>query len=111
MFFGYGKSGHSESFTFALSVIGHSTGIKVSPHDLRRTYASVAATCSIPPIALKLLIAHSVGSDVTSGYQVFSTEQLRESAQAVADRFKELCAIEAPTGANVSLLRSGAIHS
>ena len=54
VFFGYGKSGHCESFTYALSQIADKTGIRVSPHDLRRTYASVAATTpDIPPIALK----------------------------------------------------------
>jgi len=101
----YGTKGYTRSFMFALEQIAAATGIKVSPHDLRRTYASVAATCSIPAIALKLLIAHSTGNDVTHGYTIFSTEQLREAAQVVATRFKELCKIEAPAGANIVGLR------
>ena len=60
MFPGHGSaSGHCESFTWACAQIGYVTGVKVSPHDLRRTYASMAGTSNIPPIALKLLIAHS----------------------------------------------------
>jgi integrase len=102
VFPGYGKSGHCESFTYALSQIGDVTGIKVSPHDLRRTYASVAATCSIPPIALKMLIAHSTGSDVTDGYTILTPEQLRDAAQVVANRFGDLCGIVTPTGENVA---------
>ena len=102
VFPGYGKSAYCQSFGYALGQISKSTGITVSPHDLRRTYASIAASCPIPPIALKMLIAHSTGSDVTSGYIQLSTEQLREAAQAVADRFKVLCQIETPTGENVA---------
>jgi len=48
VFPGYGKSGHCESFQYALSQMGKATGIELSPHDLRRTYASLAATCEIP---------------------------------------------------------------
>src|SRR5262249_31440862 len=59
VFFGYGRSGHCESFNFALRQMRERTGIQVSPHDLRRTYASIAATFAIPPIALKMLISHS----------------------------------------------------
>jgi integrase len=101
VFFGYGKSGHCESFTYALSQIGAATGIRVSPHDLRRTFTSIAATCTIPPVALKMLISHSTGSDVTAGYVILSQQQLRDAAQVVADRIKELCGIEMPSGDNV----------
>jgi integrase len=103
IFPGHGSaSGHCESFTWACGQIGYATRIKVSPHDLRRTFASIAATCSIPPIALKMLIAHSVGGDVTSGYIQLSPADFRAAAQVVADRFKELCGIESPTGENVA---------
>jgi hypothetical protein len=47
-------------------------------------------------MALKVLVGHSLG-DVTGGYVVMTVERLREPAQKVADRMKELCHI-APTG-------------
>ena len=43
---------------------------------------------------LKALVNHSYGDDVTAGYIIGSVERLREPAQRVADRLKELCAIE-----------------
>jgi integrase len=106
VFFGYGKSGHSEAFPFAMRQISQVIGLKLSPHDLRRTYASIAATCEIPPIALKMLIAHSTGTDVTSGYTILSQVQLREAAQKVADKLKQLCSIPEPQGDNVVPLQA-----
>jgi integrase len=101
VFPGHGKSGHCESFSYALSQIEETTGITTSPHDMRRTFASIAATCEIPPVALKMLIAHSAGSDVTFGYVQLSLPDFRKAAQKVADRFKELCGIAKPGGENV----------
>jgi integrase len=92
VFPGDGKSGHCESFTYALRQIATATGISVSPHDIRRTFATVAEATEISPLALKLLVAHSPGGDVTSGYTIMSPARLREAAQKVADRLKELCA-------------------
>jgi hypothetical protein len=42
---------------------------------------------------------------VTSGYVVLSTERLRQAAQRVADRLKELCGLKGPEGKNVEKLR------
>jgi integrase len=101
VFYGYGKTGHTQAFGYALAQIAAKTGIQVSPHDLRRTFASIAATCTIPPIALKMLIAHSTGGDVTAGYTILTPQQFRDAAQTVADRIKELCQIDMVTGENV----------
>ena len=69
-------------------------GLKVSVHDMRRTYASTAgATPGITPAQLKNLLNHSNG-DVTEEYQVFHVNDLREPAQLIADRMKKLCGIE-----------------
>jgi integrase len=104
VFPGDGKTGHCQSFTLALRQIGAATGIEVSPHDLRRTFATVAQATEISPLALKLLVAHSAGGDVTSGYTFMTQAQLREAAQKVCDRLKELCGIAAPEGENVARL-------
>jgi integrase len=98
VFPGNSAAGHSSSFGNALRQIGAATGIKVSPHDLRRTFITVAEGCEISPLSLKLLVSHSTGSDVTAGYVQMSTAQLREPAQRVADRLKELCGIEPVEG-------------
>jgi hypothetical protein len=90
------KSGHLEEPKFSLRLVADLTGILVSAHDLRRTYVTVAESTDISPLALKALVNHSLGGDVTSGYIVATVERLREPAQRVADRLKELCGIGAP---------------
>jgi integrase len=95
------RSGHIEEPRFALRLVKEATNITVTPHDLRRTYVTVAENTDISPLALKALVNHSLGDDVTSGYVQMTVERLREPAQRVADKFKELCAIVgAPTGAS-----------
>jgi integrase len=125
------KSGHIEEPKFAFSEIAEATararaetagekvgkdgpspeqivefGITVSPHDLRRTFITVAEATDISPLALKALVSHSIGSDVTSGYVQLTVERLREPAQLVCDRLKKLCGIVVPGGDNVERVAS-----
>jgi len=95
------KSGHMEEPRFALKRIEGATGIKATVHDLRRTFVTVAESCDIPVYALKGLVNHSMGSDVTAGYVVAGPERLREPMQKVTDKFKELIGLVAPVGENV----------
>ena len=55
-------------------------------------------------MAIKALVNHAVGSDVTSGYAIMTTERLREAAQRVCDKLKELCGVAPPAGENVAKL-------
>jgi len=86
-------SGHIEEPKFALQQIATATGIRISPHDLRRTFITVAEAADISPLALKALVNHALGNDVTSGYVQMTVERLREPAQKVCDRLIELCGI------------------
>ena len=95
------KSGHMEEPRFALKRIQQATGIKATVHDLRRTFITVAESCDIPVYALKGLVNHSMGSDVTAGYVVAGPDRLREPMQKVTDKFKELIGLVAPGGDNV----------
>jgi integrase len=89
-----------------LELVREATGINVSAHDLRRTFASIAESTDISPFALKGLLNHALPGDVTSGYVIMSIDRLREPAQKVADRMKELCGVPAPSGENVARIRS-----
>jgi integrase len=73
--------------------IAEATGIAVSSHDLRRTYAQAAITAGVHTLALKGLLNHGVseGGDVTLGYINLSTEDLREPAQRVANQLAAWC--------------------
>ena len=106
VFPGPGKTGHITSADKALRGIADATGIKVSCHDLRRTFASVAA--DIPDVswlALKVMLNHTTKGDVTAGYVQISTEQLRAAVQRVSDKLQGLCEVQPIAGANVAKLR------
>lgn len=90
---------------YPLGEVAKATGIYVSAHDLRRTYIGIAEATDMSPYALKALVNHSAGNDVTAGYLGMGTERLREPAQRVADRIRTLCEIQPPTGEKVKRLR------
>ena len=99
------KSGHIEEPKFALQQIEQACGVRISTHDLRRTFLTVAESCDISPLALKSLVNHSVGGDVTAGYVQMTPERLREPAQKVANKISALCGIATLVGDNVAKLR------
>lgn len=100
-----GPAGHITDASFPLNAVAETTGIKVSAHDLRRTFITVAESADISPLALKALVNHSMGSDVTAGYVQMTVERLRVPAQRVCDKLKELCGITTPAGENVAKLK------
>jgi integrase len=101
-----GRGGYISEPKYPLGLVAEDCGVDVSAHDLRRTFATVAEQhANVRPIALKALLNHSVGNDVTTGYVITTTEDLRESAQKVCDKLIELCKIEVARGANVRRIR------
>jgi len=62
----------------------------VSPHDIRRTYATVCAETGLDPYTIKLLLNHATDKgDVTSRYILPSKRHVYSSAQRVAERLAE----------------------
>src|SRR5262249_1926828 len=86
-------SGHVEEPKFPLNQVALACGVRVSAHDLRRTFCRIAESCDISPMALKALVGHSNGADVTAGYVQMTIERLREPAQRVCNKMKELCGV------------------
>ncbi len=76
-----------------LKIIGRTTGIAVTLHDLRRTFVTVAESCDIAPMALKALVNHSLGNGITENYIQMNVERLREPAERVCRKMLELCQI------------------
>jgi integrase len=100
-----GPAGHITDASHPLNAVAEATGIKVSAHDLRRTFITVAALSSdISPTALKALVNHSLGGGITERYIQMTVDQLREPVQKVCDKMKMLCGIVPPAGENVSKL-------
>jgi integrase len=68
-------------------------GLKWTPHDLRRTFITVAESLDISGFAIKALVNHSQpGGDVTAGYISLDVERLREPMQLITDKLRSLCA-------------------
>jgi integrase len=86
-------SGHVAEPKFFLREVEKACSVYVSVHDLRRTFLDVAESTEMSVYALKALVNHSAGGDVTAGYLGMNVERLREPAQRVTDRMKALCGI------------------
>lgn len=71
------------------------SGVQFTPHDLRRTFITIAESLDISAYALKRLANHKMTSDVTAGYIIGDAERLRIPMQQVTDYLKkqmlELC--------------------
>ena len=98
------KSGHIEEPRAPLKLVEKASGIKISPHDLRRTYLTVADRC-VSGVAKKALVNHALSDkDVTEGYIGLEPKDLADAAQVVANRLRELCQIPHLSGENVRRL-------
>ena len=58
-------------------------GFRISPHDLRRTFASTAESLDMTVYTLKALLNHMTDKDVTAGYIVQTPERLRKASQRI----------------------------
>jgi integrase len=92
------RSGHIEEPRFFLEQVAVASGVRVSVHDLRRTHISIAESTEMSVFALKALVNHSLGRDVTANYIQVNADRLRAPVQRVADEIKRLCEIESPAG-------------
>jgi len=65
-------------------------GLSFMLHDLRRTFITVAESLDISYAALKRLLNHSDGNDVTGGYLQITTDRLREPMEQISLKLMEL---------------------
>ena len=70
---------------YALAAVIKTSGVDFSPHDLRRTFATICDQIDLPAYALKSLLNHKNGNDVTAGYVVVTVDRLRKPMQSVCD--------------------------
>jgi len=73
------------NFRYAQASVQKASGVAFCIHDLRRTFATVAESIDIPAYALKRLLNHANGADVTAGYIVANVERLRNPMQRITD--------------------------
>lgn len=65
--------------------VSKAIGIHITPHDLRRTFATIAESLDLSSYAIKRLINHKMKHDVTAGYIVADVERLREPMTRIQD--------------------------
>ncbi|WP_035271447.1 tyrosine-type recombinase/integrase [Desulfonatronum thiodismutans] len=70
---------------YGLARVEKETGIRVTPHDLRRTFSTIAESLDIPAYALKALLNHKTSGDVTAGYIQMTPDRLRAPMQKIED--------------------------
>ncbi|MGY2905229.1 tyrosine-type recombinase/integrase [Bradyrhizobium sp. URHC0002] len=106
VFPGRSEGQHIIGTTMPLRAIAKATGVSVSAHDLRRTFATVAEGADVSWLVMKALLNHSVKGDVTAVYPQVMLERMRAQVQKVADRMKLLCRIDDVESGNVKKLKA-----
>ncbi|MCX7112242.1 MAG: integrase arm-type DNA-binding domain-containing protein [Proteobacteria bacterium] len=81
------------NFRYAQASVEKASGVSFCIHDLRRTFATIAESLDIPAYALKRLLNHANGADVTAGYIVANVERLREPMQKITDYILKMAGI------------------
>jgi integrase len=101
----HAASRHIEATKFFFNQVAEATGVRISAHDLRRTYITTAESVDVSMTAMKALVNHSLGRSVTEGYIQIDVERLREPAQRVADKLKAACGIKEHAGKSIIKLK------
>lgn len=89
-----------------IAKVVQATGLHFSSHDLRRTYVTVAERLDISPYAIKSLVTHSIGNDVTGGYAIIDVERLLAPMQKITDYFLKAMG-KVPSADVVPLMKQG----
>jgi integrase len=76
--------------TTLVEEIRKASGITFIPHDLRRTFATVAESLDLSWKTVKSLLNHKMDDDVTAGYVISEAERLRSAMQKITDTIKEI---------------------
>ena len=91
VFPGQGKTSHLVEPREAVKKVRKLSNIEFSLHDLRRTFITNAESLDIPHYALKQLVNHKQGNDVTSGYIISDPERLRKPMERIEAHLLRLC--------------------
>lgn len=93
VFVGLHGKGHIRSADSAIRIAKAASGVDFCRHDLRRTFATTAESLDLPAYAVKRLLNHADGGDVTAGYLVIDVERLRKPMQRITDALLAACGV------------------
>ncbi len=86
VFPGNGEDGKFTEPRKQVARVVEKSGVAFMLHDLRRLFITTAESLDIPTYAVKMLVNHSTGSDVTGGYIIPDVERLRKPMQKIEDK-------------------------
>jgi integrase len=85
VFAGKDPAKHIDQPRHQMKAVIEASGVEFSPHDCRRTFATIAEAVGLPMTMIKRLMNHVTTNDVTGGYIVTEEETLREAINKVAN--------------------------
>ena len=85
-----GKRGHLVEPKKVLQKITKDTGIKFTLHDLRRTFITTAESLELSSYALKYMLNHLTGTDVTGRYIIRGVERVRDPMNRTSRKLLEM---------------------
>ncbi len=91
VFPGTGKTRHLVESKYQTAQVTKESGVKFCLHDLRRVFINTAESLDISSYAVKQLVNHSTGGDVTAGYMVSDPERLRKPMERIETHLLRLC--------------------
>jgi integrase len=91
VFPGSGKRGHLVEPKKQVAHVINESGVQFCLHDLRRGFITTAESLNISSYAVKALVNHSTGNDVTGGYIISDPERLRKPMQRIENHLLGLC--------------------
>lgn len=89
VFAGRGIKGYMDDPNKQMKLVIEHSGVEFTPHDLRRTFITIAESLDISAYALKRLANHKMANDVTAGYIIGDAERLREPMQRITNFYLE----------------------
>lgn len=89
-----GKTGHLVEPKKSVAWVSKKSGVTFMLHDLRRTFITIAESLDISAYAVKQLVNHGSGGDVTAGYIIMSVDRLRDPMQKIADYIMQKISLE-----------------
>jgi len=92
VFTSHGSTGHLVDVRRALRKSAATSGVKMTPHDLRRGVLTYLKNIGVDVFTRKRLVNHAVPEDVTEGYTIHTLESLRMDVEKLADYILRLAA-------------------
>lgn len=92
VFASHGSTGHLVDVRRALRKSASSSGVRMTPHDLRRGVLTYLKNIGVDVFTRKRLVNHAVPEDVTEGYTIHTLESLRLDVEKLADYILRLAA-------------------